>query len=156
MTTNMLDSIQQDDDKNKMNMPAKMTLRESAALAWQEEREARIQWADELRCIIEEMFGTDYIVDIEFNPYGRLVAKIEGLHFRFGKYSDNGISTSRRLMLLRQCDQCGSDVETDIRGLADLGRFLEVLDRQLARYCTGCAGMPIKAIINGDSNSAEC
>lgn len=137
-----------------MKKQSKMSLRERAALAWQDECAKRTSWAGELRQEIEELFGASCSVEIELNGARRPVAKIEGLQFILNIHSEDGVETFRHLMLLSNCSKCNRDTGLDINNLADLGRWLEVLEKQPGEYCSGCISLPQRIMENKNSNHA--
>lgn len=109
-----------------MSGEAKLTLRERAALAWQQTSAKRTLWADELRREVEEKFGIDCEVEI-IHMQLRPVAHVNDLRFVLGKYGENGVRQSKQLKLLQQCSQCQRDAEIDIAGLEQLGAYLQFL-----------------------------
>lgn len=125
-----------------MNLQSKMSLRESAATAWKEECAQRASWADELGQEIVELFGANCAVEIDLNAGRRPVAVVEGLRFILSKESENGVETFTYLMLLSNCSRCGRDTGIDINSLADLGRWLIVLEKDAGECCSKCVGLP--------------
>ncbi len=110
-----------------MSGEAKLTLRERAALAWQQTSAKRRLWADELQREVEEKFGIDCEVKI-IHTQLRPEAHVNDLRFVLGRYGEGGVRQSKQLKLLQQCPQCQRDAEIDIDGLEDLGAYLEFLE----------------------------
>jgi hypothetical protein len=125
-----------------MRKQSKVCLRERAAVAWQEECAQRASWADELRQEIRELFGSNHHVEIDLNAGKRPVALVEGMRFILSKECENGVEMFTYLMLLSNCSRCGRDTGVDINSLADLGRWLAVLEKNPGEYCSKCIGLP--------------
>jgi DNA-directed RNA polymerase subunit RPC12/RpoP len=125
-----------------MKKQSKTSLREKATRVWQKVCAKRSLWADELRQELKDVFGASYAVEIEWSGAGRPVAKVEGLRFILNRHSEDGVKTFQHLMLLSNCAQCGREIGTDIDDLADLGRWLEILEKIPDVVCSRCMGLP--------------
>lgn len=117
-----------------MSGEAKLTLRERAALAWQQTSAKRRLWADELQREVEEKLGIDCEVKI-IHTQLRPEAHVNDLRFVLGRYGEGGVRQSKQLKLLQQCPQCQRDAEIDIDGLEDLGAYLEFLADAPSFFC---------------------
>jgi hypothetical protein len=129
---------------SNVHKQSKESLKKRAAIAWKEECARRESWARELYQELADLLGINYPIELNVNEDSRPVAEIEGLRFILTKQSENGVQTFKHLILLSNCSQCGKDTRIDIDSLADLGRWLVVLEKKPDEYCSRCIGLPNK------------
>lgn len=106
-----------------------MTLRQKAALAWQQERpmreaarlEKRVKLISAVREKLTRIFGSEYEVKVGVETDGKIVAIVEDLRFTTITYSLEFITIS----LVERCPGCGLDLPIGpVTNLADVGELL--------------------------------
>jgi hypothetical protein len=123
-------------------VPARLSLKAKAALAWERERPAREaarieQQARELQAVRDKlvrMFGLDQDIKLGIDGRGSITAAVEDLRFRTHIYSFGIMTVS--IYLIKNCPNCGEDVPMgSISDLADLGELISISDLDGKHTC---------------------
>jgi hypothetical protein len=117
-----------------------LSLREKAALAWEQERpmreaarlEKRARQIAAVRAQLKRIFGADYEIRVGIDGNGKVMATVEDLRFTVSTYTPEIFS----IYLVERCPQCDKELPIGVvSDLADVGQALEEFEAGNTHEC---------------------